>query len=360
MYYANLHTHSRFSDGILLPGDLLQDVIQEKNLACFALTDHDTLSGIEPMFRELAKIPEAQQPRFIPGMEMTVVDETVGVVHLLGYFPHLTANNLNRELPKIHEVLGEYCLQCCTDRSVRDFEGRVRLAFDMNLENMTETYNSPEEIIERIRIRCQDQEKQIFARTGKDGDIVRDPIALTYQDLVAAWEHILPQSTKEMALLYCLRSDPKKIRRMAEILLEQGVEDEVAHAEGSSLQGVLMPSKATPESYLTPIQGLQLFQKAGAVTSIAHPGISWPLHSLEEFDEHVTTPLTAAGLNGIEVVYPYHVAHRAYLTSHYSKLVEQSRLVASGGTDYHGDSRTGLDDVQLSLDRAEIFLTSRS
>lgn len=360
MPYANLHTHSRFSDGTLLPSELLQDVIRNKELTCFALTDHDTLSGIEPMFRELEQMPKASRPRFIPGMEMTVVDETVGVVHLLGYFPHLTADNLDRELPKIHAVLGDYCLQCCRDRSVRDFEGRVRLAFELNLENMNSTYDSPEEIIEQIRTHCQDQEEQIFSRTGKQGDIVGDPIALTYQDLVTAWEEILPHSSKEMALLYCLRSDPKKIRRMAEILLEQGLEDEVAQAEGSSLQGVLVPAPASSESYLTPSQGLALFQKAGAVTSIAHPGVQWPKHSVEEFDERVTTPLTAQGLNGIEVVYPYHIAHRNYLTAHYAQLAEQTGLMPSGGTDYHGDSRSGLDDVRLSLEQADAFLASRS
>jgi hypothetical protein len=278
---------------------------------------------------------------------MTTLDEEVGVVHLLGYFPRMDARNLDRELARAQAVLGGYCLTCCKDRDIRDFEGRIRKAFARNLDQLGELYLSPEIVIERIRSMRREMRQELFRQAGKAGDIVQCPIAFTYQDLVASWETILPHSTTERARLYCLRSDPAKVRRMTELLLEDGLEDEEAHALGSSMQGGLTPGAASPEVYLTPRQGHTLLKEAGAVTSIAHPGIFWPKNSLEAFDARVTMPLAADGLDAVEGIYPYHIAHRSYITEHYLHLAKACGLQISGGTDYHGDDRTTIDAVRL-------------
>lgn len=347
MPYANLHTHTVFSDGRLLPAEVLAQVRRDPELVCFALTDHDSLSGIEPMFRALADTGTGRGPDFVPGIEMTTLDEEVGIVHLLGYFPGMTAGTLDRELARVNDVLGDYCLACCRDRDGRDFEGRVRKAYALDLDRLAELYPSPERVIERIRALRQAERREIALRAGKDGDVVRHPIPYTYQDLVAAWADILPHSSTERARLYCLRSDPAKVTRMTELLLEDGLEDEEAHALGSSLQGSIMPAKASPEVYRTPRQGHALLKAAGAVTSIAHPGVSWPKVSLEAFDDRVTLPLLADGLDAIECFYPYHIAHRRYITEHYLALTGERGLRRSGGTDYHGDDRTTLDSVRV-------------
>lgn len=46
MKYIDLHTHSNYSDGTCPPSVLVSKAI-EKGLAAFALTDHDTVAGIE-------------------------------------------------------------------------------------------------------------------------------------------------------------------------------------------------------------------------------------------------------------------------------------------------------------------------
>lgn len=46
MSYIDLHVHSNCSDGSYTPAELVE-YAKEKGLAAFALTDHDTLSGIE-------------------------------------------------------------------------------------------------------------------------------------------------------------------------------------------------------------------------------------------------------------------------------------------------------------------------
>jgi hypothetical protein len=163
---------------------------------------------------------------------MTVVDPVAGIVHLLGYFPQLTAGNVKEELSRIDAVLGDYCRQCHRDRNVRDFEGRVRKAFELNLDGIATAHDTPEEVIAQVSRARAAFHKDVFRRAGKEADLVQHPIPLTYQDLVATWEELVPGSTTERARLYCLRSDPQKIRRMTELLLEDGLDSEEAHALG--------------------------------------------------------------------------------------------------------------------------------
>jgi predicted metal-dependent phosphoesterase TrpH len=61
----------------------------------------------------------------------------------------------------------------------------------------------------------------------------------------------------------------------------------------------------------------------------AHPGLA-------DRDELLPEMITA-GLMGIE---SYYAEHSAAQTAHYKDLCRQHRLVATGGSDYHGE-RTG-------------------
>ncbi|GHV72912.1 phosphatase [Spirochaetia bacterium] len=78
----DLHTHSRASDGSLTPSELIQTA-RERGLSTIALTDHDTLDGLEEARAEAAK----QQIRFIPGIEIDIRYDPItvsGEFHLLG------------------------------------------------------------------------------------------------------------------------------------------------------------------------------------------------------------------------------------------------------------------------------------
>ena len=74
----DLHTHSDASDGELSPSDLVS-FAAESGLAVMALTDHDTMSGLEEAERRAGEVGI----RFIPGVE-TEVDFSPGEFHLLG------------------------------------------------------------------------------------------------------------------------------------------------------------------------------------------------------------------------------------------------------------------------------------
>lgn len=74
----DLHTHSNVSDGELSPTALLE-LAKNSGITALALTDHDTLAGLE----EAEKIAKLLEIRFIPGVESEVEFEP-GDFHILG------------------------------------------------------------------------------------------------------------------------------------------------------------------------------------------------------------------------------------------------------------------------------------
>ncbi|MDR2630926.1 MAG: PHP domain-containing protein [Spirochaetaceae bacterium] len=78
----DLHTHSNASDGSLSPAGLI-DLAAAQGLSALALTDHDTINGIEAAQREAS----ARNIRFIPGIELEIertAEIQQGEFHLLG------------------------------------------------------------------------------------------------------------------------------------------------------------------------------------------------------------------------------------------------------------------------------------
>ena len=72
----DLHTHSLFSDGELLPSELIRR-FEEMGYSCIAITDHVDSSNLDfvvPRMVQVAKDLNPQQPvRVIPGVEITHV-----------------------------------------------------------------------------------------------------------------------------------------------------------------------------------------------------------------------------------------------------------------------------------------------
>ncbi len=76
----DLHTHSTASDGLLTPAQLVALAV-ERGVHTLALTDHDTIDGLD----EARTAALAAGIQFIPGVELsTHVD--AGEVHVLGYY----------------------------------------------------------------------------------------------------------------------------------------------------------------------------------------------------------------------------------------------------------------------------------
>lgn len=98
---------------------------------------------------------------------------------------------------------------------------------------------------------------------------------------------------------------------------------------------------------LTVEDAIEITHAAGGVAVLAHPG-AYPL--IRNIDDAVRR-LAAAGLDGIEVCYPYALnrghfgADAAMVTSlviHFRKLAEEHGLLITGGSDYHGAAKPGI------------------
>ena len=88
----DLHTHSRASDGSDSPAALVRNAAA-KGLAAVALTDHDTLAGIDEAANESARAGI----EFVPGIEIAVRDE-FGELHLLGLWMSAPSDRMRKAL----------------------------------------------------------------------------------------------------------------------------------------------------------------------------------------------------------------------------------------------------------------------
>lgn len=356
MAFANLHTHTLFSDASLEPADLVRAVYAESGLDIFALTDHDSMSGIEPLFRARTRLEKARgtRPRrFLPGIELSLLHGASGlVVHLLGFFPQVTEENYHEELSGIDRVLGEHCRYRCVNRGRRDLDERVKIAFRRNLDGLAESYGTPEQVVDILRAKAEEKNQRLLRAVGKEGDIIQHPIPTTYQTLIDFWEEILPGSSREKITLYSLRPDQTRIERLARTYLSEGMGDGAALERAKEDQGILTSFKQSPFKEMDVMEGLALLQRARAVTFLAHPAVNHLKVTYDDFDRMILYPLVARGLDGIEVFYPYDPTSRDEAIARYEAIARREGLLVSGGTDYHGDGRTGLADVKLDMQEA--------
>jgi 3',5'-nucleoside bisphosphate phosphatase len=80
MGYVDLHLHTTASDGVMTPLKLVR-YAKGKGLQAIAITDHDTIEGLEEGLAEGEKIGI----EVIPGIEISA-EHSPGSMHLLGYF----------------------------------------------------------------------------------------------------------------------------------------------------------------------------------------------------------------------------------------------------------------------------------
>jgi hypothetical protein len=100
---ANLHLHSRFSDGSLWPEDIAQSAAHE-GLALAALTDHDTLGGSERFAAACGELGVET----VTACEIDVSEPEIGYKsELLGYFPGKGASSCRETRRMLGVVLGE-------------------------------------------------------------------------------------------------------------------------------------------------------------------------------------------------------------------------------------------------------------
>lgn len=107
---------------------------------------------------------------------------------------------------------------------------------------------------------------------------------------------------------------------------------------------------------LTVEAAIELTHAAGGVAVLAHPGI---YHRVQDIDNAIQRMIDA-GLDGIEIHYPYAKENRrslpglspAQLETHFGDIARRHDLLVTAGSDYHG-ARKSIDLGECGLSEAQ-------
>jgi predicted metal-dependent phosphoesterase TrpH len=120
----DLHTHSTASDGSLSPAELVA-LAASTGLSAIALTDHDTVDGLDEA-REACRVHGIT---FVPGIELEI-DHQPGVFHLLGLGLTCWSGELRRKLERVREYR--------TARNLRMVANLQRAGIDIDYSELLE------------------------------------------------------------------------------------------------------------------------------------------------------------------------------------------------------------------------------
>ena len=118
----DLHCHTNASDGEKTPTELIDFAIN-KGISAIAITDHDTVDGLD----EAIKYSNNKKIMVIPGIELEA-STTKGQMHILGLFIDYNNNELKKELIKIK--------QARENRNKKIIEELNKMGFEISLEEL--------------------------------------------------------------------------------------------------------------------------------------------------------------------------------------------------------------------------------
>lgn len=256
---VDLHVHSNRSDGTYSPAALV-DYALEKGLTSFALTDHDTVDGLEEALQYAEKLQK--NITVIPGIELSTEYEGKDV-HIVGL--------------------------------AIDYKND---AFTAYLKDFVDSR------ITRNRKMCA-----LLQGAG---------IAVSYEKLVEEFPNAV--ITRAHYAKYLLNHG--YVKSMSEAF-ERYVGDHCPYF--------------VPREKVTPQQAVELILAADGIPVLAHPIL---YHMSDARLDTLVSRLKNAGLIGIEAIYStYNTAEERQIRA----LAEKYHLLVSGGSDFHGANKPGLD-----------------
>jgi 3',5'-nucleoside bisphosphate phosphatase len=253
----DLHTHSRASDGTDTPAELVERAAA-LGLSAVALTDHDTLSGLD----EAAEAARRAGIRLVEGTELSVEHDGLKI-HMLVHFIEPGPGPLQDRLAELREGR--------TTRNARIVARLDELGYEIT-------------------------EDDVRAEAG--GEAVGRP-------------HI------------------------ADALVAKGYFASRAEA----FDGLLGDGGAAyvQRLRLTAGDAIALATASGAVATVAHP---YTIDRNAATYPPLFAELRGLGLSGLEAYYPEHPAE---LRTHLADLATDLGLVPTGGSDYHGTGKPGIE-----------------
>lgn len=263
MKAVDLHTHSNKSDGSLVPAELVDYAIV-KGLAAVALTDHDTIDGLDEAVAHARSLMQAGQPSIevIPGIEFSTKYEEKDV-HIVGLYIAYNA-------PAFQAKLREF-VDSRINRNIKMCRNLQEAGIDITYEKLQA--RNPDAVITRAH----------YASYLFENGYVK-----SRQDAFAIY---LGDHTKYFV----------------------------------------------PREKVTPVQAVSLILQAGGVPILAHP----PLYHMENDQlDKLVSDLKTAGLMGIEALYSSYTQQDE---RDMRRLADKYDLLLSGGSDFHGVNKPGLD-----------------
>lgn len=272
MRQIDLHVHSTRSDGTYTPTQLV-DYAMEKGLAAFALTDHDTIDGLEEAISYAegllakqaeagAQAPSSPVPEVIPGIEFS--SEYQGQdIHIVGLY---------------------------IDYHNKTFAAKLQ------------------EFVDSRTLRNQKM-CRLLQEAGMD--VTYDALLQEFPDSVITRAHY------------------------AKYMLNHGYITSMKEAFDRYV-GDHAPCYV-PREKVTPKQAVELILEAGGIPILAHPIL---YHMGKERLDNLVSELKEAGLTGIEAIYSTYNAHEE---REIRELAAKYDLCISGGSDFHGSNKPGLD-----------------
>lgn len=257
MGYIDLHVHSNCSDGTFTPKELV-DYAVKKGLKAIALTDHDTVDGID----EIMDYAKGKPLEVIPGIEYST-EYNGRDVHIVGLF-------IDHNAPAFLDYLARF---------------------------------------QQSRI---DRNHKLCANLQSAG------IDITYEALLRAFPNAV--ITRAHYAKFLLDNGYVKSRNEA---FERYLGDHTPY--------FVHREKVTPEEVIA------VTRNAGGIPILAHP----TLYQLgKEQLEVLIKRLRFAGLMGMETFYgTYSAADEREMKA----LAQKYNLLPSGGSDFHGENKPGLD-----------------
>ncbi len=269
---ADLHVHSRFSDGIHSPTELVR-MAEHVGLAGMALTDHDTIDGIDEFLHVDSGIIR------VPGIEISSEHEG-NEVHILGYFVPLDSDTLKERLNQLNTAR--------TTRFPRMVERMRALGYDI-----------PDEAIHRVLHDVASPGRPHLARVLVDLGIVSSVNEAFERFLAKGASAYVPkekiQSTDAVHLLASVGAVPV----LAHPLLIQGINlhEFIRILVKAGLKGVettyaypFYPSREDRSRLQNAIEGLDLIHTGGSdyhgdVNAVAFGEVGVPLSVIDRLRE---------------------------------------------------------------------------
>lgn len=134
MNYIDLHVHSSASDGSLTPEEVVS-LARKAGLRCFALTDHDTVDGVEPALQYAGKFENID---VIPGIELSCYYKN-REIHIVGLFVNHRDKAFLEELQKLK--------QAREDRNEKMVQNFVDAGIPITIEELK--HGNPNSVITR-------------------------------------------------------------------------------------------------------------------------------------------------------------------------------------------------------------------